>query len=72
MPTYFQVIKEVLDQLYEDLPAENRDSQIQTSLTVPKPQTSGAKSDGRFGKQDFVYLPVEDAYRHTELAPQRL
>jgi Transposase DDE domain len=25
--------------------------------------TSGAKSDGRFGKQDFVYLPGEDAYR---------
>jgi hypothetical protein len=26
---------------------------------LPKPQTSGAKSDGRFGKQDFVYLPKE-------------
>jgi hypothetical protein len=25
--------------------------------------TSGAKSDGRFGKQDFVYLPGEDVYR---------
>jgi hypothetical protein len=22
----------------------------------------GAKSDGRFGKQDFVYLPEEDTY----------
>src|ERR1700748_458062 len=32
-------------------------------VTLPKPQTSGAKSDGRFGKQDFVYLPEEDAYR---------
>ena len=30
---------------------------------VPKPMTSGAKADGRFGKQDFVYLPDEDAYR---------
>jgi transposase len=30
---------------------------------VPKPLTSGAKADGRFGKQDFVYLPDEDAYR---------
>ncbi len=30
---------------------------------VPKPQTSGAKADGRFGKQDFVYLPQEDVYR---------
>jgi DDE family transposase len=28
-----------------------------------KPQTSGAKSDGRFGKQDFVYLPEEEAHR---------
>jgi hypothetical protein len=25
--------------------------------------TSGAKSAGRFGKQDFVYLPEEDVYR---------
>ena len=25
--------------------------------------TSSAKADGRFGKQDFVYLPEEDAYR---------
>jgi transposase len=30
---------------------------------VPKPLTSGAKADGRFGKQDFVYLPEHDAYR---------
>ena len=33
------------------------------TVTLPKPQTSGAKSDGRFGKQDFVYLPEEDSYR---------
>jgi len=25
--------------------------------------TSGAKADGRFGKQDFAYLPMEDVYR---------
>ena len=30
---------------------------------VPKPLTSGAKADGRFGKQDFAYVPEEDAYR---------
>ncbi len=30
---------------------------------VPKPLTSNAKADGRFGKQDFVYLPEEDAWR---------
>lgn len=30
---------------------------------VPKPYTSGAKAAGRFGKDDFVYLPSENAYR---------
>ena len=35
----------------------------QASQTLPKPLTSGAKSEGRFGKQDFVYLPEKDAYR---------
>lgn len=30
---------------------------------LPKPLTSGAKADGRFGKQDFVYLPEQDVYR---------
>ena len=30
---------------------------------VPKPLTSGAKAESRFGKQDFVYLPRQDAYR---------
>jgi hypothetical protein len=32
-------------------------------VTLPKPPTSGAKSAGRFGKQDFAYLPEEDVYR---------
>jgi hypothetical protein len=27
---------------------------------VPKPLTSGAKADGRFGKQDFVYNAGQD------------
>ena len=33
------------------------------TVPLPKPLTSGAKSEGRFGKQDFVYLPEEDVYR---------
>ena len=33
------------------------------TVTLPKPMTSGAKARGRFGKQDFVYLPGEDVYR---------
>src|SRR5688572_9921636 len=30
---------------------------------VPKPLTSGSKADGRFGKQDFVYIAQDDQYR---------
>ncbi len=33
------------------------------TVTLPKPQTSGAKAEGRFGKPDFVYLQSEDVYR---------
>src|SRR3954452_14234148 len=33
------------------------------SVTLPKPMTSGAKADGRFGKQDFIYRPESDTYR---------
>jgi transposase len=33
------------------------------AVTLPKPMTSGAKADGRFGKQDFVYIAAEDVYR---------
>ena len=37
--------------------------QADITVTLPKPLRSGAKSQGRFGKQDFVYLPEEDVYR---------
>jgi hypothetical protein len=30
---------------------------------VPKTQTSNAKADGRFDKQDFIYDPVADEYQ---------
>jgi transposase len=30
---------------------------------IPKPLTSGAKAEGRFGKQDFAYVPDQDEYR---------
>jgi transposase len=33
------------------------------TVTLPKRMTSGAKSEGRFGKQDFVYLADENVYR---------
>jgi hypothetical protein len=34
--------------------------QADITVTLPKPMTSGAKADSRFGKQHFVYLPAED------------
>jgi len=33
------------------------------TVTLPKPQTSGAKAAGRFGKQHFVYVAANDVYR---------
>jgi Transposase DDE domain len=33
------------------------------TVPLPKPMTSGAKAEGRFGKQDFVYLAEDDVYR---------
>jgi hypothetical protein len=30
---------------------------------VPKPLTSGSKAEGRFGKQDFIYVAQDDEYR---------
>ncbi|MFQ5664781.1 MAG: IS1182 family transposase [Terriglobia bacterium] len=32
------------------------------TVTLPKPLTSGLKAKGRFGKQDFVYVPEDDVY----------
>jgi Transposase domain (DUF772) len=47
------------------LSAMAKQAQEATGVTplVPKPLTSGAKADGRFGKQDFVYDAGEDVYR---------
>src|ERR671924_513754 len=33
------------------------------TVTLPKPMTSGAKADGRYGRQDFVYIADQDVYR---------
>ena len=37
-------------------------SQIDVSVTLPKPMTSGMKAKGQFGKQDFRYLADKDIY----------
>jgi transposase len=33
------------------------------AVTLPKPMTSEAKAQGRFGKEDFVYCASKDVYR---------
>jgi len=53
----------VADRGYFNSPEILACEQANITVTLPKPMTSGAKSDGRFGKQDFVYLPKEDVYR---------
>ena len=53
----------VADRGYFNSPEILACEQAGITVTLPKPMTSGAKSDGRFGKQDFVYLPTEDVYR---------
>jgi transposase len=32
------------------------------TVTLPKPMTSNSKAEGRFGKQDFRYIPKENVY----------
>jgi len=53
----------VADRGYFNSPEILACEQADITVTMPKPMTSGAKSDGRFGTQDFVYLPTEDVYR---------
>ena len=53
----------VADRGYFNSPEILACEQANITVTLPKPMTSGAKSDGRFGKQDFVYLAKEDVYR---------
>ena len=53
----------VADRGYFNSPEILACEQANISVTLPKPMTSGAKADGRFGKQDFIYLPAQDVYR---------
>ena len=58
-----EMLEAVADRGYFSSPEILACHEAGITVTLPKPMTSGAKSDGRFGKQDFVYLPEEDAYR---------
>jgi hypothetical protein len=53
----------IADRGYFNSPEILACDQADITVTLPKPMTSGAKADGRFGKQDFVYLSAEDVYR---------
>jgi transposase len=56
-------LEAVADRGYFNSPEILACDQAGITVTLPKPLTSGAKSDGRFGKQDFVYVAEEDVYR---------
>jgi transposase len=56
-------LEAVADRGYFNSPEILQCHEAGITVTLPKPMTSGAKAAGRFGKQDFVYLPDEDAYR---------
>jgi Transposase DDE domain/Transposase domain (DUF772) len=58
-----ETLEAVADRGYFSSPEILKCHEAGITVTLPKPLTSGAKSEGRFGKQDFVYLPKEDAYR---------
>ena len=57
------MLEAVADRGYFNSPEILECHEAGITVTLPKPMTSGAKAAGRFGKQDFVYLSDEDAYR---------
>lgn len=56
-------LKAVADRGYYNSPEILACERAGITVTLPKPMTSGAKSEGRLGKQDFLYLESQDAYR---------
>ena len=56
-------LEAVADRGYYNSPEILACQEAGITVTLPKPMTSGAKSEGRFGKQDFVYVEAHDAYR---------
>ena len=56
-------LEAVADRGYYNSPEILACQEAGITVTLPKPMTSGAKPEGRFGKQDFVYVSEQDAYR---------
>ena len=55
-----ETLEAVADRGYFSSPEILECHEADITVTLPKPLTSGAKSEGRFGKQDFAYLSEED------------
>jgi macrodomain Ter protein organizer (MatP/YcbG family) len=56
-------LEAVADRGYYNSPEILACEEAGITVTLPKPMTSGAKAEGRLGKQDFVYFVERDAYR---------
>jgi transposase len=56
-------LEAVADRGYYNSPEILKCEEMGVTVTLPKPMTSGAKAEGRFGKQDFEYIAADDAYR---------
>jgi hypothetical protein len=56
-----ETLESVADRGYFNSPEILACHEAGITVTLPMPLTSGAKSEGRFGNQDFAYLPEEDA-----------
>jgi transposase len=61
--TEIETLDAVADRGYYDGAEIKACEESGITVTLPKPQTSGAKAAGRFGKQDFVYVAADDVYR---------
>jgi len=58
-----ETLEAVADRGYYDSEEIRACEMASITVTLPKPLTSGAKAEGRFGKRDFVYIAAEDVYR---------
>jgi transposase len=58
-----ETLEAVADRGYYDSNEIKACAEAGIIVTLPKPQTSSAKAEGRFDRQDFVYNAAEDVYR---------
>ena len=61
--TGVEALTVVADRGYFDGEEIRACEEVGITTFVPKPLTSGSKAEGRFGKQDFVYIAQDDEYR---------